>query len=1142
MGVVVTDGVALTPPMIRIFGGVSAAGAEGEIELGGPKPRAVLAALVIDPGAVVSTDRLAEVLWGDHPPARTDASIRGYVSNLRKALGSAGADPDTVIVFRERGYVLDVAPDQVDLHRFEQAVNDGGAHLRLGDMIAARRTLTGALGSWRGAPFGALDDHGAFVDVVVRLQQRRAEAVETLGEARLALGEHDAWSAELIDEIALEPYRERLRTQLATALYRSGRHVEALRSLDDARRVLADDVGVDPGPEMRALEAAILAHDAALAPPHTLAPAVASEMAGAGDAQEAAARPVRRPARERPSGPALFGRDNELAALDAALKRLPDGGCGVIVSGEAGIGKTAVLRRLRDTASTLGVPAGWGRCPEAATAAPYRSWSTAIGQAIDAGAPGDLQRAVPEALEGAASDDRTAARLATHFVVADALASLTAPVVVVIDDLQWADDATLALLEFVASELEEFPLLLAVTVRRTPGHELPGPLGDTLAALARSPNTLQLPLSGLDADSVAEWVGTTFGDSFSHQLAVLLTVTTDGNPFYLGELLSLMESEHSFEPGAPPRLPTSVPAAVQDVVRRRISRLPPETQALLAVAAVIGRRFDIDVLAEVADLEVPAVGHALVAALDAALLEADGLVPGRMVFVHALVSEALMAEQNPINAALLHARITVAIERRRAGHLDGWLEELAFHACAGASAGTARQAVEYSIAAADVAQVAQATGDVAAHLQRALAVMAVGGERSVEERIVLLTRCGAALRESGELIDGRAMLIDACLLAESIDDDQAIATALAALNSDDLWAGLDWSTFDQRVVAMIERVLGRANGASAHVTALLSAALAAELLYLDPPRSDRVSAAAVEAAEEAGEPLVLARVLLQRYWAVSGSSGTAERSRIGDRLILLAESGALPDRFSPLAHLARVSSAYELGQIDIVEQQRIRARASAHPVGTPTAWAHLLYLEASLALLRGDLNGAARDADALGDALWLVRRFAAPSTRAALLAMVECERGAVDEALRHLAVVESTPYGASIGWLKAWMLAEAGRESEAAAALASFDAPLSDDWYRTPLTASAVMAAARLGDRAFLERHLHELTPLANRFACAGAGGIVLGPVGYALALAEHRLGHTDTARAHAEQALAMSTRIGAVLWTARIEQLRAVL
>ena len=175
---------------------------------------------------------------------------------------------------------------------------------------------------------------------------------------------------------------------VGAALYRSGRHVEALRSLDDARRVLADDVGVEPGPELRALERAILDHDASVGTPD---PAATAPIGGVGASRSA-----------------LFGRGAEVAAMDAALRRLAAGGGAVIVTGEAGIGKTSLLRHLRDEAASLGIAVGWGRCPESATAAPYRSWSTAIRQIIDTGGSDRLAAALPRVDDDAPTDDLAA--------------------------------------------------------------------------------------------------------------------------------------------------------------------------------------------------------------------------------------------------------------------------------------------------------------------------------------------------------------------------------------------------------------------------------------------------------------------------------------------------------------------------------------------------------------------------------------------------------------------------------------------------------------------------------------------------------------------------------------------------------------
>ncbi len=506
------------------------------------------------------------------------------------------------------------------------------------------------------------------------------------------------------------------------------------------------------------------------------------------------------------------------------------------------------------------------------------------------------------------------------------------------------------------------------------------------------------------------------------------------------------------------------------------------------------------------------------------------------------MAETLAAEQSAVRLARLHADIALVIERLRADELDVWLEELAMHACAGASAGTADRAVELSIAAADVAHAAKAPGDEAAFLDRAVAALSISAERGPARRIGILTRLGSARRDAGDLNGGRAALLDAAVLAESVGDDVAVANAVDRLNADDLWPGFDWSLFDQRLVALLERVLDRSASASPRTKAVLEAALAGDLVYLDPERSRRISAVSVGSAEAAGDPLVLARVLLQRHWGISGSSMNGARAALGDRLIELVGTGALPDRFTPLAHLSRVSAAYEVGDMETVERCLRNARDTAHPVRTPTGWAHLQYLETSLAALRGDLDRATELTDALGEAMSRVRRFAAESTRGVNLAMILTEQDRIDEAMAEVALLERSQYAPSVFWLKAWMLTVGGRDDAARAALAEFDGGLPDDWYRVPVTCAGVLAAAHLRDTAFLRRHVEVLEPAVDRFACLGAGGPVLGPVAYALAEASAALGDTERATQRLAVADEMARRMGAACWIPRIEALVATL
>jgi two-component SAPR family response regulator len=145
--------VAVEVPVLLGFGGVAAVGASGPVELGGPKQRGVLALLLLEPGSVVPLDRMIDRIWDGAPPPRAEVSVRGYVSNLRKALVAAGLGSDT-IVFRDRGYVLQVAPEMVDLHLFEQLVDGARSRVGRGDLVTARTLLVRAIDLFAGPRWG----------------------------------------------------------------------------------------------------------------------------------------------------------------------------------------------------------------------------------------------------------------------------------------------------------------------------------------------------------------------------------------------------------------------------------------------------------------------------------------------------------------------------------------------------------------------------------------------------------------------------------------------------------------------------------------------------------------------------------------------------------------------------------------------------------------------------------------------------------------------------------------------------------------------------------------------------------------------------------------------------------------------------
>jgi flavin reductase (DIM6/NTAB) family NADH-FMN oxidoreductase RutF/DNA-binding SARP family transcriptional activator len=241
----------------RLLGPLEARAEAGPVHLGGAKPRALLALLLLDAGRTVSSTRLIDELWGEDAPASARKMVQINVSALRKVL------PEGVLRTHAGGYSLEIEPEALDLARFERLARSGRAALATGDPAAAADRLGAALSLWRGRALAEFDE--AFAEREgTRLEALRLSALEDRIEADLALGRHAAVAAELDGLVRDHPERERMRGQHMLALYRSGRQSAALASYKEAWRRLGQELGILPSVELRRLEAAILAHDPAL--------------------------------------------------------------------------------------------------------------------------------------------------------------------------------------------------------------------------------------------------------------------------------------------------------------------------------------------------------------------------------------------------------------------------------------------------------------------------------------------------------------------------------------------------------------------------------------------------------------------------------------------------------------------------------------------------------------------------------------------------------------------------------------------------------------------------------------------------------------------------------------------------------------
>jgi class 3 adenylate cyclase/DNA-binding winged helix-turn-helix (wHTH) protein len=1292
----------------RVLGELEVLADGRRLELGGPKQRAVLAALLLDLGRPLPAPTLVDRVWPDEAPERAEASLQAYVSNLRRAL-----EPDRrpreaarVLVTRPAGYALVAERDSVDATRAEDLAVAGAKLLRQGDARAAAESLDAALATWQGPLLPELAGTAWVDEAAARLERIRAQALEDRFDAGLALGE----GSELIDAIeaavAVDPYRERWWAQLAIALYRAGRQREALARLQDARRALLDGVGIDPGPELRAVEAAILDHDPALTPsrrgtgpatPGRPAPGATEPTAGprehvflftdiegstrlweadaeamsgalarhddlvaeaidahggrtfsrAGDAFAAVFRsageavaaatdiqralaaepwPTAEPVRvrigvhageaqerdgdlfgpavneasrvmsaghggqtllteevrracpdvtARPLGEvtlrgiatpvvlhqlevdglgdsfpplrveggdgheaerALVGRRDEIAELlDAWERAAHRHGCPVVVSGEPGIGKTRLVEEL--VARVPEAIVAWGRCPETGAQAAYLPCIQIARQLEGSVHFGDELAEVLLPEVDVQTVDPSAERLSLHVGVAKLLGSGNKPVILVVDDLQWADPATLRLMEFVAADLGRAPVLLVVTVRPLTA-DAPIELVDCLGELARQPGAVRIDLSGLGLDDVTRWLDHRTGGSSDPAVAQQILERTGGNPFFVGEVVELLACDGRLDDPEVARS-AAVPAAVQDVVRRRVSRLPPDTQQLLAAASVHGRLFDADVVGEVVGASVLDVLDLLEPALDSGLV-AEGDRPGRFQFSHALVAETLANELSSARRARLHAATAMALVRLRAGDLDVRAAEVAHHALEGAAAGVAEMALEWSVRAAGHAAARNAHEDAARHWERAVRALELARPTDATARIDLLIEQGLAHLRADQVALTYRALVQALDLALDLGDHERIGRAASSMLVEGLWMAGEDAESALAAVPVLERAVAALPDAPTCERAMTLAILADNAYWMwSPERLDEVSAEAVATARAAGDESVLARTLQKRagaMWRAGSRDVIAETAQE-----LLEVAGHRGDELAATGLMATSCVSWERGDVADAEARIDRAFVIAERLGNPALLSQLGFCRVATLTWRGRLAEAERALDETHELYRRTRRFASDALRAGFLSVIRTEQDRVDEVIEDAEVLLAPPYGPWFREAVIWALAEAGRLDEAEELVAGQLPPLIDCWLYLGVLAAAAHSRAAIGHVDQVITIRDHLRPHAGHLATTGTGS-AFGDVDYALARCELALGDVDAARRHLDASVAICERSGDSPWLARTLLLRAEL
>jgi DNA-binding SARP family transcriptional activator len=630
------------------------------VPLGPRLQRTLLAILVVEARRVVPADRIVGLLWHDEPPGAATASLQAYVSQLRRVLepGRPPRAPARVLVTRDPGYLLEAADNQVDAPRFQALARQAHHDLEAGDPGTAAARLEEALALWHGDPLAEFAGEPWVVPVAVRFAEAHDLALEDRVDAWLALGRHAQAASELEAMVQARPLRERRWEQLVVAAYRSGRQADALRAYQRCRTVLGDELGLEPGPGLRRLEAAVLAQDPALDwRSEGPAPAVAAHSFGPSIAPSRPDRPSPAPAEHGPRpaslvpGPVVLGRDAELARLGDRLRLAGAGhGGAVVLTGEPGAGKTtvaeAVARLAAQTGTTgagttmAGTTVAWGRCPDAASTPAFWPWS----QVLRALPGGPRVQAARQRLDGDApgSGEESVRQFRAYEAVSAALteAAASGPVLAVVDDLHAADDASLGLLHLLAGDLHRMPVLCLFTVRDT---EPSRPLAQALGELLRHPGTERVAVEAFSPADVAALLDRLTAQPPSAEVVAALMSRTGGNPFYTTELVRLVSSEQRRRPlAAADVLALDVPSGIRDVLMHRVHRLPDDTQSLLTLAAVAGRELVPELLAHLAGLDAEHLLFNLEPAVAAGLVTPAEAGWG-FRFRHPLIHESLYA-------------------------------------------------------------------------------------------------------------------------------------------------------------------------------------------------------------------------------------------------------------------------------------------------------------------------------------------------------------------------------------------------------------------------------------------------------------------------------------------------------------------
>ncbi|HEY5842318.1 MAG TPA: BTAD domain-containing putative transcriptional regulator [Mycobacterium sp.] len=1013
------------------------------------------------------------------------------------------------IVRQAPGYYLAV-PDggSVDLVDFTAHCADARDAVGAGDWTGAQTAADAALALSRGRLLEDLADHDWVAAEAVRVDQLRTECLENRVTALLAQGRVPGALADAVTLRAREPLRDRACWLHMLALYRAGRGAEALEAYAGHAAHLDAELGLDPGSEVRELQTLILRQSPELAawprPP---------AWTGATDvASPAAATPEHSAPAERPAAGVLIGRDRESALISRTLVDSAAGATRwLVLTGPAGIGKTRLAEEAALRATGAGGRVIWVSCPDEQGAPPWwpmRQLVRALGGEADA------------VLEVPTDADPDTARFLVYERI-HLLLQVSRPVVVVIDDAQWADATSLSALAYVAGVLRDHPVTVIVTVRD--GENPPG-LDRLLGTLARGDRNRRIDVPALSAADVATLVNDIAdgpADRITDAEAVVLAERTGGNPFFVSEYARLPRAE---------RAGGDIPSAIKSVLDRRLGSLDPAVLQVLRAAAVIADVFDspaIALLAATTRLDLDTLADYLDEAADERILiSAHGRAGYE--FAHGLLREHLLAGLPPLRRQRLHAKVAEQLEAdpspdvagRRAQHLIAALPlvdpQVVVDAC--------RLAAEQAAG--------QWSSEIAArwwHAALDAYDLLPVAQRTDSDRDALTVALLQALARAGR---GQTVLDTAATaLAEALRSGRAVTAGRIASELLRVSGGWPWLAPGDDPGELLELLWRAAHLADADPAggARVRAALAVGHCYHPDPS---VAAGQLETAghlaASSGDPDIVADALMGRLITYSGVSAYSRPSlEWVDELISLPHSRSRED--TVIAH-----SVATMGALNLADVEGARAHVRAGILGSeelrlPVLRAQLRWMEAVLAVWHGDFAEAERHHTIAAHVHEQTELYEAGSGLIAIACLLREKGESIDPASLFGSPAEHGGEG-MVGVARAALLSvRTGADArDEVAEMLRGQRGAEHVWTGLGHTALLAQLCAEHGLIEFAPELLDRLTPHRDELAVIGQVGIV-GPVALATARLHALSGDDGAARRDLSLAADIARRGGGV-------------